>query len=653
MLWRRSWLLATVIGVCGIGATAALHAEEATAEASKFTNQLRRPAAIALSADEQRLFVANRDSGSISVIDAAALRTALAKRPVETKAAAIRDSYAPKEEAGEYGPNSAGRGRAARLHDPSEYVVTESSVGKRLTDLVSFAASRAEATYLLTTDEQSHQLLLLKATADDQVETLAKLDVAPYPVTVAFDAERRRAFVASLWSRQLTVVDVDAAAGNLSETRRIDLPFAPRRQCLVRGGSRLIVADSFAGRLAVLDAEQLELLGDRHFPAHNIRGLAVTPGEETLLVSHQMLNELANTIRNDVHWGLLMSNDLRWFKLDAVLDMDSDLFDQAHMHPLGEAGRATADPEDLFVAADGTVVATMGGVGEIAYGRERDFTLQRMKVGRRPVDVTITGDSQTAFVANMFSDSLSVIDLGERKLLGEAPLGPSPELSLAQHGELLFHDGRLSHDGWMTCNSCHIDGHTNGMQNDNLSDQGFGAPKRVLSLLGVKDTAPYAWNGGVNRLEDQIRNSIEKTMQSDDEVKGDQVKAIAAYLRTLEPPPAYEVLRARADEAAVARGRELFASLQCTSCHAPPLYTTPDTYDVGLVDREGNRLYNPPSLRGVSQRGPYLHDDQTRSYDDPPQAVTLDDVFRKFRHQLPRNLDDKELRDLLAFLRSL
>ena len=49
----------------------------------------------------------------------------------------------------------------------------------------------------------------------------------------------------------------------------------------------------------------------------------------------------------------------------------------------------------------------------------------------------------------------------------------------------------------MSCHSCHTDGHTNGQLNDNLSDfKTFGAPKRVLSLLGKRDTMPLAWNGG-------------------------------------------------------------------------------------------------------------------------------------------------------------
>ena len=53
--------------------------------------------------------------------------------------------------------------------------------------------------------------------------------------------------------------------------------------------------------------------------AHNIRGLHLADQDSMLVATHQMLNELAHTSRNDIHWGLLMSNDLRWIPVEAFL----------------------------------------------------------------------------------------------------------------------------------------------------------------------------------------------------------------------------------------------------------------------------------------------------------------------------------------------
>jgi YVTN family beta-propeller protein len=292
----------------------------------------------------------------------------------------------------------------------------------------------------------------------------------------------------------------------------------------------------------------------------------------------------------------------------------------------------------------GLAVVVMAGADQAAVGRESDFTPRRIAVGRRPTALVISDDGRFAYVANSFDDSISVLDLEREENVATISLGPQSELSLADRGELLFYDGRLSHDGWMSCHSCHTDGHSNGMLNDNQSDGSFGAPKRVLSLLGVSDTAPYAWNGQMNDLTAQIRSSIINTMQRSEAPSEEDVQALAAYLHTLEPPPSLERLRGADDPSAIARGQQIFERQKCNRCHAPPTYTSAQAFDVGLEDSQGNRRFNPPSLRGVGQRGPYFHDNR---------AATLEDVFQVHGHQVPNGIAEGELTDLLAFLRSL
>jgi cytochrome c peroxidase len=78
--------------------------------------------------------------------------------------------------------------------------------------------------------------------------------------------------------------------------------------------------------------------------------------------------------------------------------------------------------------------------------------------------------------------------------------------------------------------------------------------------------------------------------------------------------------------------------------HLPPAYTSGGIFNVGLRDEAGNWFFNPPSLRGVGQGGPYFHDNR---------AATLEEVFTRERHQLKVELSKRELADLLAFLRGL
>lgn len=557
--------------------------------AAELTTQLRRPVALVQSGGVESLYVANRDSGTISKLDLAA-----------------------REITGEF------------------------AIGKRLADLASIPGSDR----LLAVDEAAHELLELDS-AGDSIEVTQRLAVSPYPVSICVARSGKQATIASLWSRRLTFVE-------LGETLKIaavlDLPFAPRCQLLLPSG-QLLVADSFSGRLAMIDPASKELLATREFPGHNIRGLGVSPGGEMLIVSHQMLNELAHSIRNDIHWGLLMSNDLRWLKVESVLAGGKSLYHGAHMHPLGESGKGGGDPGGVDVSADGTVCVAISGVDQVAIGKEGDFSMFRVNVGRRPTAVRIAQDGQTAFVANTFDDSISVVDLKGRKVAATISLGLQPELSLVQQGELLFHNAKLSHDGWMSCQSCHTDGHANGQMNDNFSDKSFGAPKRVLSLLGgVKDTLPLAWNGQVQTLARQIHNSVETTMQREDQLPKEQVQALAAYVNSLTIPPPLDQLRGTQDTAAIERGRVVFEKRDCASCHAPPTYTTPAAYDVGLKDTQGNTEFNPPSLRGLSHRGLFFHDNS---------AATLEEIFLQRGHPSDAEYSDSEVKDLVAFLRSL
>jgi YVTN family beta-propeller protein len=282
-------------------------------------------------------------------------------------------------------------------------------------------------------------------------------------------------------------------------------------------------------------------------------------------------------------------------------------------------------------------------VGEAAVGNESGSGWQNVPVGRRPTAVVTSPDGRRAYVANTFDDSVAVIDLKSVKVSATVPLGPQAELKPSDRGELLFHDARLSHEGWMSCQSCHTDGHSNGRLADTLGDGTYGTPKRVPSLLGVKDTAPYSWNGAMPDLASQVQKSVETTMRGK-KLSAPQLRDLTAYLETLSPPPARARLLGQLDEAAVKRGGEVFGKHGCAICHASPTYTSAKTFDVGLADEAGQKMFNPPSLRGVGQGGPYFHDGR---------AATLAEVFTRHRHQLKGELNNQDLGDLLELLGSL
>jgi YVTN family beta-propeller protein len=548
--------------------------------------------ALAFSPDGARLYVANARSGSLSVIDP----------------------------------------RAAR-------VTAEHEVGRGLADVAPLPDGR----HVLAVDRAGDALVVLEVEGDD-ARVVARREVSPDPVRVLVDADGLGCAVASTDSRRVTFFrwgrsDAAPAPG---APRTLDLPFSPRLMAASGVGNKLVVADAYGGKLAIVDADRAGLEAIRTLPGHNIRGLALAPDGRSLVLAHQVLRRLARTSFEDVHWGSLLSNHLRVLRLDAVLAArtDGDLLRGSRLLDLGNTGNGAGDPSAVAFDRDGGIAVALAGVDEVGLGRSPTARLRPVGVGRRPTALAVAPGGSVLYVADTLDDTVSVVDLPGGVWRGRVALGPCPEPGLAGEGERLFYNARLSHDRWMSCHSCHTDGHTNGLLSDTLGDDSYGAPKRVPSLLGVGATGPWAWNGSVERLEDQVRKSVETTMQGKP-LSDRQAAALTAFLETL---PAPRRLPARDGAEAVVRGRALFASRQCAECHAPPSYTAAGRFDVGLEDAVGNRRFNPPSLLGAGRREPYFHDGR---------ATALEDVFVKHRHPRGARWTAEEAADVAAYLRGL
>ena len=555
----------------------------------------RHPVAGVLSADGDELWIANRRGGSVTRLDLERLE-----------------------------------------------VVDEYRIAREPTDLQRFGDE------LLITDFASHELVGFQVT-DETPKVRFRVPVAKYPMRVVVDETRRRGWITSLWSRRLTIVDLKTDPPAVVKT--IDLPFAPESQTLLDQNT-LVVADAFGGRIAIVDCEKLQVRAIHEIPAHNITDLVVDDGR--LWMTHQILTDTAHTTAQNIRWGVLMTNAVRSLVVADWTDPKTDILENSRLTRLGgDIGGGASDPEALARHGDDWLVC-LGGIDKLAICSSDWNAVQRLPVGSRPVDVLVDPKRNRAMVLNQLSDSVSVIDLGEQIDLDEPtvtatiPLGPERKLSAKDRGERLFHSGRLSHQGWLSCQSCHPKGHTNNGLADTLGDGAYGDPKRVLSLGGVADTNDWAWNGSVRELTEQMRKSVETTMRGGS-INPATAGDLATYLFTLDFAPSLIDARGlRTDseiQNQIEKGRQVFQSQGCATCHVPSFtYTTDGTFDVGLQDTVGNRKFSPPSLRGVSQRDLFLHDGRAKS---------LEEVFSTWHHQLDAPLNPENLRNLVTFLQSL
>lgn len=498
-------------------------------------------------------------------------------------------------------------------------------------------------------DSATEEVVLLSRQNQRWMET-ARLLVPGNAHSIVYDATERRLLVTGIWSRRLYQWKFrDGAAEALSS---VDLPFNGGKVLPLPSHAADLVTDAFGRGFAVVDSQAGCIINSGELYEHNVAELVTTSDGKSVLYPHQLLNEFLPTVRNDITWGGLLSNNLRWIEVDNLIHERGDaLFKGSRFYPLGIAGNGAGDPTSLCMNEDKLVAVTLGGMDQVAIGSEVERRFASVDVGNRPVDCEFSPNQSELVVVNQFSDSLTFVDLSDQSVEHLA-LGDIRAPSVEERGEQLFFNSRLSHDGWMSCNSCHTNGHSNGQLNDNSSDKSFGTPKRVLSLLGQAHTAPYSWSGSAQTLENQIASSIELTMASDQNVDTHEVEAIGKYIRTLVPPPG--ILAARlprhtrsslGGDSLVSEGAKLFREIGCADCHKQPWFTTTDSYDVGLQDEQSMKHFNPPSLRGVSQReGELFHDGRTE---------TLRDVLVSEKHQLSSSLSEEDLEKLLTFLRAL
>jgi hypothetical protein len=141
-------------------------------------------------------------------------------------------------------------------------------------------------------------------------------------------------------------------------------------------------------------------------------------------------------------------------------------------------------------------------------------------------------------------------------------------------------------------------------------------------------------------------------VRNDPDLVSAKLPALHLYQLALDAPPAP---RGSFNEPAAARGKRVFESSQCGSCHVPPTYTEPGwnlhtPAELGIDDFQANRApahgYRTAPLRGLwtHQKGGFYHDGR---------FATLRDVIDHYDLQFGLHLSAQEKSDLVEYLKSL
>ncbi len=323
----------------------------------------------------------------------------------------------------------------------------------------------------------------------------------------------------------------------------------------------------------------------------------------------------------------------------------------------------------LGLSTDGSPIATAAGGG-----------LTRIPVGKNPRGIAINRAGTRAYIHNHIDRSVTVYDLSASSVLGTvATTAPPPagsEQAAILHGEELFVTsqgaatgttapvGRMSTGGWGSCFACHPFGWTDTVV------WGFeDGPRRTLPLHGVfnrRDAEQRLLGASATRDEPEDFELSLRLVTGDPAADGGTGLMVGVPLSDIPPltPRAnagrsqdwsdlatYLRLGLRSPisplrDTNVGPGRVAFAVAGCTACHAGALWSSArrgyapppaadavssgqiaaalrpvDTYQLGEVNQRhqvalGTAGFSPPSLNGFWAFPPYFHNGQAASIDE-------------------------------------
>src|SRR5690554_2435230 len=261
-------------------------------------------------------------------------------------------------------------------------------------------------------------------------------------------------------------------------------------------------------------------------------------------------------------------------------------------------------------------------------------------------------------------------------------------------GKQLFFDPRLSKSGFISCNSCHnlSMGGTDNIPTS-IGDQWQEGPINSPTVLNFSLNVAQFWDGRAANLQEQaggpianplemasshvlavdVINSIPQYREEFAKVYGTSeviieniTDAIAVFEETLVTPNSRFDLWLKGDDDAITEqelaGYNTFKSIGCVACHNGPNAGGTSFQRMGVVEpyqtsnpaegraavtgKDADRFtFKVPTLRNVELTYPYFHDGAYWTLEEATDVMA--------RLQLGRKLDEQEIDNVVAFLKTL
>ncbi len=411
-----------------------------------------------------------------------------------------------------------------------------------------------------------------------------------------------------------------------------------------------------------------------------VGGVAISPDGLSAWVPSKQDNIKRGTLRN----GQPLTHDLAVRSVVSRLALNTGvpatdvLTDRLDLDNAGVPSASAFDTRGiyLFTALEGSRTVS---VSDAWSGNE----LIRFPAGRAPQGLAFSPDSRTLYVHNFMDRTITVHNVGP--IIDGTEVEPPIAATLncvttdllsatVLKGKQFFYDAkdeRLALQEYLSCASCHNDGGQDGRVWD-FTQFGEGLRNTII-LRGHGGTAhgPLHWTGNFDEVQDfegQIRNfagglglmadtdfhagTRDQPLGTTKAGVSADLDALAAYVASLAQSGSSPLRNADGSlTAAAVAGEQVFRQANCASCHTGTRFTESALgvfRNIGtLKPSSGQRLgaaltgLDTPTLRGVWNTAPYLHDGS---------AGTISDAIAS---HVGVNLNATNLANLAAYVRQI
>jgi len=518
------------------------------------------------------------------------------------------------------------------------------------------------------------------------------------PFGVTFSPDGRAAYVSLQGTGRL--LKLDPASGALQGTAAVGP--APRGVA-VSGDSQRILVTRY---ISPVDRGEVAEVGASAFTLARTFALATDPGPDSEASGRGVPNFISsitiqpdgkrawipskkdNTLRGTFRDGNALTFETTVRTIVSQIDLETNAEVLANRIDLNDRDMANFV---LFSPLGDYAFVSTQGTNSIevvdAYSRLSKSSLS--DVGRAPRGAVLTPAGRL-YVQNFMSRNVSVYDvngilkstsLAATKIVDVPAVSGEALSAQVFNGKRIFYnaaDPRMNRDRYISCASCHQDGGQDGRVLD-FTDRGEGL-RNTVTLMGRRGIGHgrVHWTANFDEIQDfehDIRFAFKGTGFMTDtqfntgtrnQTLGDpktgvspDLDALAAYVSSLTSVGQSPFRNADGTLTADAvLGQQIFqGSGNCASCHAGSDFTDSTTrllHDVGTIKpSSGKRMngtltgFDTPTLKGVWDTAPYLHDGS---------AATLMDVLTGNTGNLHGNtsgLSAAQLQQLVAYMQQL